>query len=114
MIIGKVIGKLSDNALTKTNRNQRIHVDYPNHTLVHPPSWYYPEAVAVIVYFSDRRDCEGGTAVVPRTGKDDKLYEFPLVHTPGMFFSYIPKSYALVQAWEKFHGSMTENTRKNI
>ena len=27
------------------HHDQRIHVDYPNHTLVHPPAWETPEAV---------------------------------------------------------------------
>lgn len=58
-------------------------MDYPNHTLVHPPSWEYPETVAIIVYFSDRTNCEGGTAVVPREGENDSLYTFPIVNTPG-------------------------------
>lgn len=32
------------------NCDQRMHIDYPNHTLVHPPSWDTPEAIACIIY----------------------------------------------------------------
>jgi ectoine hydroxylase-related dioxygenase (phytanoyl-CoA dioxygenase family) len=64
--------------------DQRIHVDYPNHTLVHPPPWDRPEAVEMIVYFSDVDVCGGPTAVVPREGQDDELYPWPIVDTPGV------------------------------
>lgn len=32
------------------NDEQRMHVDYPNHTLVHPGPWARPEAVELILY----------------------------------------------------------------
>ena len=35
------------------NNDQRIHSDYPRYTLTHPPPWYEPEAVSVILYLSD-------------------------------------------------------------
>ena len=47
-----------------SNRDQRIHCDYPNHMLVHPPPWERPAAVELIIYLSPF-DCGGGTAVVP-------------------------------------------------
>ena len=31
------------------NDDQRMHVDYPNHTLAHPPPWRTPEAVELIL-----------------------------------------------------------------
>lgn len=66
------------------NSDQRIHCDYPNHTLVHPPPWGAPEAVELIVYLSDEAGCGGATAVVPRQGADDPAYAYPIVHTPGV------------------------------
>ncbi len=61
-----------------------MHVDYPNHTLTHPPRWHEPEAVEVIVYLCHVEDCGGATAVVPRTGDDDPAYPWPIVATPGV------------------------------
>ena len=66
------------------NQDQRIHVDYPNHTLVHPPRWDAPEAVEIILYLSDVDDCGGATAVVPREGRDDPAYPWPIVQSPGI------------------------------
>jgi hypothetical protein len=66
------------------NDDQRIHVDYPNHTLTHPPSWDSPEAVEMIVYLSDLDDCGGATHVVPRTGDGDPAYPWPILGTPGV------------------------------
>lgn len=39
----KNLGKYNDN-------EQRMHMDYPNHTLTHPSQWDTPESVALIVY----------------------------------------------------------------
>ncbi len=66
------------------NADQRIHVDYPNHSLVHPPPWHKPEAVEMILYLSDSTDGLGGTAVVPRTGTDDPAYRWPIIDSPGI------------------------------
>ena len=66
------------------NQDQRIHVDYPNHMLVHPAPWDRPEAVEIIIYLSDHADCGGSTAVVPRTGPDDPAYRWPIVDSPGI------------------------------
>lgn len=66
------------------NQDQRIHFDYPNHTLAHPPPWDRPEAVEMILYLSDADDCGGSTAIVPREGADDPAYRWPLVNTPGV------------------------------
>lgn len=66
------------------NQDQRIHFDYPNHTLVHPPPWHRPEAVEMIVYLSDAAQTGGSTAVVPRDGENDPAYRWPLVDTPGV------------------------------
>lgn len=66
------------------NQDQRIHVDYPNHTTVHPSPWDRPEAVEMIVYYSDHKDTGGSTAVVPRQGPDDPAYRWPIVDSPGI------------------------------
>ncbi len=66
------------------NSDQRIHVDYPNHTLVHPAPWHRPEAVELILYLDDVDETGGGTAVVPRTGDDDPAYSWPIVASPGI------------------------------
>jgi len=66
------------------NRDQRIHCDYPNHTLTHPPEWDRPEAVEIIIYLSDESECQGSTAVVPKLGSDDPAYRWPIVNTPGV------------------------------
>ncbi len=66
------------------NQDQRIHVDYPNHTTVHPSPWDRPEAVEMIVYYSDHQDTGGATAVVPRQGPDDPAYRWPIVDSPGI------------------------------
>lgn len=66
------------------NDDQRIHVDYPNHTLTHPPRWDSPEAVEIILYLSDVESCGGATALVPRRGSDDPAYAWPIARTPGV------------------------------
>ncbi|XOV82764.1 MAG: phytanoyl-CoA dioxygenase family protein [bacterium] len=66
------------------NMDQRIHIDYPNHTLAHPTEWSRPEAVEMIVYLSDVQDCGGATAVVPREGDSDPAYRWPIVDSPGI------------------------------
>lgn len=65
-------------------QDQRIHIDYPNHTLAHPAPWDRPEAVEMILYLSDHADCGGSTALVPRTGPDDPAYRWPIVDSPGI------------------------------
>jgi hypothetical protein len=57
------------------NSDQRIHCDYPNHTLTHPPEWSEPDAVELILYLTDVEDCGGATAVVPKLGPDDVAYK---------------------------------------
>lgn len=64
--------------------DQRMHVDYPNHMLTHPAEWQRPEAVEIIVYYSDVQACGGATAVVPREGDEDPAYRWPIVDSPGI------------------------------
>ncbi|HIL98374.1 MAG TPA: hypothetical protein EYG51_21065 [Pseudomonadales bacterium] len=66
------------------NSDQRIHVDYPNHTLAHPTPWHKPEAVEIILYLSDVEETGGPTAVVPREGADDVAYRWPIIDSPGI------------------------------
>lgn len=66
------------------NSDQRIHVDYPNHTLVHPTPWYRPEAVEMILYLDNVDETGGSTAVVPREGDDDPAWRWPIVDSPGI------------------------------
>jgi hypothetical protein len=66
------------------NDDQRMHVDYPNHTLAHPPPWDRPEAVELILYLDRVEDCGGATALVPREGPDDPAYRWPIVDSPGI------------------------------
>ena len=74
----------TDSDLEDDNNDQRMHCDYPNHSLVHPPQWDQPEAVEVIVYLNSYEECEGATAVVPRSGPKDPAYPWPIVQTPGV------------------------------
>ncbi len=66
------------------NADQRMHCDYPNHTLTHPPPWDQPEAVEIIIYLSQFEQCGGATAVVPRLGPEDPAYTWPIINTPGV------------------------------
>ncbi len=68
----------------KDNSDQRIHVDYPNHTITHPTPWSRPEAVELILYLNSVQETGGGTAVVPRQGTDDPAYPWPIVDSPGI------------------------------
>ena len=68
----------------RSNDDQRIHMDYPNHYITHPPAWHEPEAVEMIVYFDDVASCGGATALVARQGEDDAAYAMPYVAMPGV------------------------------
>lgn len=77
-------GKAGKETDTEFNNNdQRMHMDYGNNTFLHPSPWSNPESVAAIIYFSDTNETEGKTAVVPRQGNDDELYQFPYINMPG-------------------------------
>jgi len=66
---------------------QRMHMDFPNHDLVHPPPFDSPETVAVIVYLDNSEECGGETGVAPRAGPHDSAYSFPYA-MPG--FGSVP------------------------
>ena len=65
------------------NTDQRIHMDYGNHTFTHPGPWSDRETVTMILYFDDSEICSGGTAAVPRFGDEDELYKPPYINMPG-------------------------------
>lgn len=67
-----------------SNTDQRMHMDYGNNTFLHPPNWENPEAVAMIIYFSDINNTEGGTSVVPKNDQTEHLYKFPYINMPGI------------------------------
>jgi hypothetical protein len=77
-------GKRGDSQGGSTsNQDQRMHMDYGNHTFLHPSHWDSPEVVAMIVYLSDTRETGGGTAGVPRSSSADTAYATPYVGMPG-------------------------------
>jgi len=77
-------GRTQKSAGALDNMDQRIHIDYPNHSLAHPTEWYRPEAVEMIVYLNDVENSGGPTAVVPREGDADPAYRWPIVDSPGI------------------------------
>lgn len=77
-------GRRSGPAGRFDNQDQRMHVDYPNHTLTHPADWDRPEAVEILVYFDAVEECGGATEFVPRAGPHDPAYQGPFVRTPGL------------------------------
>lgn len=74
----------TDKVGDRDNSDQRVHVDYPNHTLVHPTPWDRPEAVELILYLDDVEQTGGGTAVIARQGDDDPAYRWPIIASPGI------------------------------
>jgi len=76
-------GRVATGSL-RDNSDQRMHVDYPNHCLTHPPIWQQPDAVELILYLSDYQDCAGSTALVPRNDDQDPAYRWPIIDSPGI------------------------------
>ena len=76
----------SDSVGSRDNQDQRVHVDYPNHSLAHPTPWHRPEACELIVYLSDWTQTGGSTALVPRDPTDahDPAARWPIVDSPGI------------------------------
>jgi ectoine hydroxylase-related dioxygenase (phytanoyl-CoA dioxygenase family) len=68
---------------SQSNRDQRIHMDYGNHSFLHVSNWDKPEVVAIIIYLSDTELTGGGTAVVPKNSITSDLYEIPYINMPG-------------------------------
>jgi len=68
---------------SQSNRDQRIHMDYGNHSFLHVSDWDKPEVVAIIIYLSDTELTGGGTAVVPKNSITSDLYEMPYINMPG-------------------------------
>ena len=84
-LIGPCLLSQSD-AWTKTsagsNNDQRMHMDYGNNTFLHTSEWNNPEAVGMIIYFSDTNITGGQTAIVPKKNNED-LYKPPYIRMPG-------------------------------
>lgn len=68
----------------QSNSDQRMHMDYGNNCYGMPLPGEPLQAVSMIVYFSDTEMTGGGTAVVPRRGEMDPVYQWPYVHMPGI------------------------------
>ena len=68
----------------QSNSDQRMHMDYGNNCYGMPLPGEPLQAVSMIVYFSDTEMTGGGTAVVPRRGVMDPVYQWPYVHMPGI------------------------------
>ena len=49
-----------------SNQDQRMHMDYPNHTMLHPPIWGAPEVISMIIYLDDVEECAGATKISNR------------------------------------------------
>eukprot|EP01036_Dinobryon_divergens_P028218 gene28218-37130_t len=81
---GEAWAKVAQGRSKFGNQDQRMHMDYPNHTLIHPPRWEEPNVIAMILYFDDVDNCGGATAVVQREGDDDPAYKPPYINMPGV------------------------------
>ena len=75
--------KGTDERNPQSNKDQRIHMDYGNHTFLHPPNFNNPEVIAMIVYLSDTEITGGGTAYVSKTDETEELYKSPYINMPG-------------------------------
>ena len=67
------------------NNDQRMHADFPNHTLVVPPRG--PEAVAMLVFWDDCDECGGPTHYVPRWAHPRGLCAMDRVLTIAAMFA---------------------------
>lgn len=68
----------------QSNRDQRMHMDYGNNMFGMPLPDEPLQAVAAIIYYSNTEETGGGTAIVPRLGPTDPVYQWPYVHMPGI------------------------------
>ena len=84
LIQSDIWSKTNKNSNKYSNNDQRIHMDYPNNYLTHPNSWENPESVAIIIYYSDYKICDGCTTAVPRLSDDDIAYKLPYDKNAGV------------------------------
>jgi hypothetical protein len=75
-------GAALDGRGERDNDDQRMHLDYPNNSIVHPAAGGL-DAVACLLYLDDYDGREGATAFVPCDGPDDPAYQWPLTRMPG-------------------------------
>ncbi len=94
--------------------DQRLHMDFPNHTMLHPPTWYKPEVVSMIVYLDDHEKTGGMTAVRPRLGANDPAYKYPYTDMPGLVdWPYI-NDRTIAEAYIKKYSATTAKFREKI
>jgi len=94
----------------RSNSDQRMHMDYGNNQWS-VPQLGRPQAVAAIVYYSDTRKTGGATAIVPRRGQDDPVYQWPAqTNMPGI--GGIPFSNDRVHAEVIFDGAAADIRRQ--
>ena len=71
-----------------SNNDQRMHMDFPNHNILVPSSFDRPDVVGVIIYLDNDHEyynnIGGRTAIVPRNGPDDPLYQEQYSMAPGL------------------------------
>lgn len=89
-------------------------MDYPNNYLTHPSPWESPEAVCLIIYFSDANECGGMTRLVPREGADDEAYQWPYVEMPGVGRHEWINDRATTEAYFKEHDPAIYRFRKQL
>jgi hypothetical protein len=69
--------------------------------------------VAMIVYYSNSEETEGGTRVVPRNGEDDPLYQMPYDKISGLGeFSWINDKTSCEKYFEEKHPEVYEFRKK--
>ena len=97
----------------QSNDQQRCHMDYGNHTFLHPSDWSSPEAVAIIIYLSDLNTTGGATAIVPNTLHTDYLYRPPYINMPGQRdYTFYNSASAAENYFIKNHPSIAKFRRK--
>ena len=82
---GEVLLSQSEAWQKTSDLDQRMHMDYGNHSFLYPTPWDQPEVVAAIVYLDDTRVTGGATRVVPW---QPKLYDHVWDCMPGIGFPF--------------------------
>tara|TARA_Y100001970_G_scaffold26886_1_gene32510 strand:+ start:1596 stop:2549 length:954 start_codon:yes stop_codon:yes gene_type:complete len=101
--------KKNDSKNNQDNCNQRFHMDYGNHTFLHPSEWEDPEVVSIIIYLSDLKDTGGETAVVPKKLNTNHLYKPPYTNMPGQGnYTFYNDSESAENYFKKYYPSIAE------
>ncbi len=96
------------------NIDQRMHMDYGNNSFLHPSHWDTPECVSMIIYLSNVKITGGGTAFVPKSGDNDKCYQFRYKNLPGISKYPFINNKTLAQNYFKLNDSVVFNFRKEL